>query len=280
MSRKRKHGASSDKSNVDVVITTSGRWDFLRESLEALKEQDCNIFVVDHASDAEERIQNSGLLEGISTKRLQQQVGYAAANNDGARMGSAPLILFLNDDCVLEPDAIEKMEEVMQDGTIGVVGAKLMFPLSSTNPNRPAGKVQHVGLAVNIRGDVIHPLVGWRVDHPKACKSRDVFAVTGACLMTRRNLFNRLGGFDPAYGLGTFEDVDFCLKIRREGLRVYLNAEAKGWHYTGATAEKKRLSYPLAQNQMFFKTRWMGSPFMAWGDTNVPPKFSGEYDYW
>lgn len=278
MSRKgRKHGV---KSGVDVVITTSGRWDFLKECLESIKTQDCNIYVVDHASDPEERIQNQGLLEGVTSKRLQQQVGFPAANNEGARMGAAPLILFLNDDCILFEDAIEKMEEVMQDGTIGVCGAKLVFPLTSTNSNRPAGKTQHVGLALSIRGDTIHPLVGWSADHPKTCKSRDVFAVTGACLMTRRNLFNRLNGFDPTYGLGTFEDVDYCLKIRQQGLRVYLNAEAKGYHYAGATAEKKKISYPLAMNQMIFKTRWMGSPFMAWGDTNVPPKFAGEYDYW
>lgn len=275
--RSRKHGA---KSNVDVVITTSGRWDFLKECLESIKQQDCNIFVVDHASDSEERIQNQSLFEGISTKRLQQQVGFPAANNEGARMGAAPLILFLNDDCILFEDAIERLEEVMQDGTIGVCGAKLIFPLNSTNPNRPAGKTQHVGLSLNIRGDVIHPLVGWSAEHPKTQKSRDVFAVTGACLMTRRNLFSRLGGFDPSYGLGTFEDTDYCLKVRREGLRVYLNAEAKGYHYAGATAEKKKIGYPLAQNQMMFKTRWMGSPWMAWGDTGVPPKFAGEYDYW
>jgi GT2 family glycosyltransferase len=193
-------------------------------------------------------------------------------------MGSAPLILFLNDDCVLTENAIEKMVETMKDELVGVCGAKLLFPLSSTSPQRPAGHVQHVGMALTIRGDVIHPLVGWSADNPKCCVSRNVFSVTGACMMTRRILFNRIGGFDPSYGMGTYEDVQYCAQIRSLGLRVYVNCEAKGWHYAGATQEKKKVSYPLQINALTFKGRFMNSPLMSWGDPGGA--WVGEYDFW
>jgi GT2 family glycosyltransferase len=276
MSRRiRKHGVSVQ---TDVVIVTGGRWDTLKECLDALPDN-VNVFLIDNASDAEERISNAELFEGLQTKRLQKPLGYAAANNEGARMGSAPYILFLNDDCILREGAIDRMVETLKQPEVGIVGAKLTFPATSTHPNRPAGKVQHVGLALNIRGEVVHPLVGWSPDNPKTCVTREVWGVTGACLMTKRQVFNRLGGFEVAYGMGTYEDADYCLKVRSSGLRIILNADAVATHYAGATAEKKQVSFPLAYNAMVFKSRWLNSPLMSWGSPN-PNDWVGEANFW
>ena len=267
MTRNRKHGVSS-RPNVDVVIVTGGRWDFLRQCLEALKLQTTpvNIILLDNASDSEERIQNASLFEGIISKRLQKSLGFPAANNEAVRMGSAPIILFLNDDCILKENTIEKMLESMKDESVGVCGAKLLFPPSSTSPTRPAGKVQHIGMALNIRGEVIHPLIAWSPDHSKCCVSRDVFSVTGACFMTRRALFSQIGGFDTSYGLGTYEEVQFCQQIKSLGKRVYINTDAVAYHYAGATAEKNKVAYPLQANAMMFRTRFMGSPYMVYDE--------------
>lgn len=276
MSHKRKHGVSS--LPVDVVIVTGGRWDFLAQCLDAVREK-ANIILIDNASPAEERISNSALFEGLITKRLQQPLGFAAANNEGARMGSNPFILFLNDDCILREGAIEAMLESFKDQMVGIVGAKLTFPITSSHPNRPAGKVQHVGLALNIRGEVIHPLVGWSPDNPKTCVTREVWGVTGACLMIRRALFNRIGGFAVEFGMGTYEDADLCLKVRSAGFRIVLNANALGTHYAGATAEKKQIAFPIAYNSMVFKSRWLNSPLMSWGSPN-PNDWVGEANFW
>lgn len=273
--RSRKHGVYSNP--VDVVIVTGGRWDFLKECLAAL--HDVNVCLIDNASDPEERLQNSHLFEGVDTKRLQKPVGFAEANNDGARMGNAPYILFLNDDCIVNADTIEKMTETLQKPDVGIVGAKLIFPINSSHPNRPAGKVQHVGLAVDIRGNVIHPLVGWSPSNPKTCITREVWGVTGACLMIKRSVFNKVGGFDTVYGAGTYEDADLCLKVRALGFRIILNAEAQATHYAGATAEKKQVAFPLQFNAMQFKSRWLNSPYMAWG-TPDPNSWVGEAGYW
>jgi GT2 family glycosyltransferase len=268
MSRNKKHRASSAKPQVDVVIITGGRWDFLKQCLDALEKQTVpvNVILLDNACEAEERIQNQELFEGLTAKRLQKSLGFPAANNEAVRMGSAPLILFLNDDCILTENAIEKMLETMKDESVGVCGAKLLFPISSTDANRPAGKVQHVGMALNIRGDVTHPLVGWSANHPKCNVSREAFSVTGACLMTRRALFNQIGGFDASYGAGTFEDVQFCLQVKSLGKRIFVNCDALGYHYAGATAEKKKTGYPLQANSLTFKSRFQGSPFMQWDE--------------
>jgi GT2 family glycosyltransferase len=268
MRKRKKIDNYNHKPLIDVVVVTGGRWDFLKQCLDALEKQTVpvNVILLDNASDPEERIQNHSLFDGLTTKRLQKSLGFPAANNEAARMGSAPIILFLNDDCILTEDAIERMMESMKDETVGVCGAKLIFPVSSTSPIRPAGKVQHIGMALNIRGEVIHPLVGWTANNPRCCVSRDVFSVTGACLMTRRTSFNQIGGFDPSYGLGTYEDVQYCLQVKSLGKRVYVNTHAIGYHYAGATSEKKQIPYPLQINSLTFKSRFMGSPYMTWDE--------------
>ncbi len=119
-------------------------------------------------------------------------------------------------------------------------------------------------MALNIRGEPIHPLASWKSDNPKCNISREVLCVTGACLTVRRSLFNRVNGFSLDYGMGTFEDVDLCFKSRQNGLRVWVTTDAVGYHYTGATQEKKRVSYPLQQNRMIFQARWGESGLMAW----------------
>lgn len=267
MSKNRKHRASH-KPEVDVVVTTAGRFDLLKDCLEALDNQEANfsLSIIDNASDAEQRIANQGLFEGRNSKRLQQNIGFPGASNEGARMGSAPLILFLSDDVVLQEGALEKLVRRMDDTTIGICGAKLLFPPTSTSPIRPAGKVQHVGLAVNIRGEIIHPLVGWSPDNPKTQVSRDVFAVTGACFMIRRSLFSKANGFDLRYGKGTFEDVHLSCTVRQLGHRVFIDTDCIAHHYVGATAEKRQENFPLQNNSLIFKSQWMRTPFMQWNE--------------
>lgn len=275
MSRKQKRQASP-KAVIDVVITTGGRFDMLQKCLDALyleaEKTPLSIYIVDNASPAEERITNEHMFfrrEGspvveFGSKRLQQNTGFPASNNEGARVGSAPLIMFLNDDVELQEGAVQKVVDTFSDTAIGIVGIKLLYPPTSTSTIRPAGKVQHVGMALNIRGEPIHPLAAWSQDNPKTKISRDVLCVTGACLTVRRTLFNRIGGFGTEYGMGTFEDVDLCFKVRQQGQRVWVNCDAVGYHYTGATQEKKRIGYPLQQNRMIFQSKWGESGLMAW----------------
>ena len=265
MSRKQKREKSTP-SLIDIVIINGGRFDMLEKCLDALYKEaqttPLSIFLMDNASPPEERIQNARLFEyqaekdekaGVRefrTKRLQQSQGFPVTNNEMARIGHSPLILFLNDDVELHAGALEKIVRTFDTESIGVVGIKLLFPPSSTSPIRPAGKVQHIGMSLNIRGDASHPLVGWSPDNPKTCISRDVFAVTGACLTIRRQLFNKIGGFNPVYGIGTWEDVELCVMAREFGQRVFVNTDALGISLCRCNTGEKRtwISYPNQSN--------------------------------
>jgi GT2 family glycosyltransferase len=197
-------------------------------------------------------------------KRLQQNVGFPMAANEVARMGASNLILFISDDVELWEGTLQRMIDDMNDKTVGIVGTKNLFPITSTSPSRPAGTVQHIGLAMNIRGEIIHPLVGWSSDNPRCNQTRDVFATTGACFLIRRELFNRAGGFDTVYGRGTYEDVTLCLQIRQLGSRIIVDTNAVTYHYVGATVEKRREGFPLQENHTIFMSKFMSSGLLVY----------------
>jgi GT2 family glycosyltransferase len=283
MSKNRnRDSVSKPQAQIDVCILEAGRFDMLEKCLDALYHEaqlvPLNIYIFDNGSDAKERLAHTDLLtyqpakdpaKGVvnfQVKRSQQNLGFPVGSNEAAKMGRAPLIMFLGDDVELKPGAIEQVVQDFKDTSVGVVGIKLLFPLTSTDRNRPAGRVQHVGMGVDIHGNPIHPLVGWSADNPKCGVSRDVWAVTGACFTIRRGIFNKLGGFDPIYGLGTHEDLDLCMKVRASGQRVYFDAKAQGYHFVGATAEKLQVGFPLQQNRSIFMARWQNSGQVFWNE--------------
>jgi GT2 family glycosyltransferase len=281
MSRKQKH-QPKPQTLVDVCILEAGRYDMLPKCLDALYREaqtiPLSIYILDNGTPKKDSIENQHLFSyqpdkdpakgvvNFQVKRSEVNLGFPTGSNEVARMGRSPIILFIGDDVELEPGALDKIVRRFDDPTIGVVGIKLLFPENSTSPIRPAGKVQHVGVGLNIRGETFHPLVGWSKDNPKTCVSRDVWAVTGAVFAIRRNLFNQLRGFDPIFGLGTFEDMDMCMKVRQAGHRVFLEAEAVGHHYVGATAEKLNTPFPIAQNRNIFMSRWQNSGLVFWNE--------------
>lgn len=268
---------------LDIVMVTAGRWDLLERSLDAMyreaQSHPVNFILIDNGSLMQEKVLNQHLFAyspqkdaqghvNWMTKRLPENLGFPAGANAGAKMGKAPLLMFLSDDVILQPGALDRVIRDMDNLKVGVVGIKLLFPPDSISPIRPAGRVQHVGVALNIQANPTHPLIGWASDHPKAMVSREnIFAVTGACFTIRRNLFEKAGGWNASlYGKGTYEDIDMCCRVRSMGHEIKLDAEAVGWHYAGATAEKRNEPFPLNENNAKWKTTWMNSGLFIWDE--------------
>jgi glycosyltransferase involved in cell wall biosynthesis len=169
----------------------------------------------------------------------------ASKMNLGAAKADGDHLLFLNDDTeIITPDWLECMLEYSQQPEIGAVGAKLFFP---------DGRIQHVGVVL-LDGDPCHPYYAnggkemgyWASNY----LTRNTSAVTGACLMTRADLFHELGGFDEGFPLN-YNDVDYCLRVISSGKRVVFNPYAQLFHYEGATK-----SGITPQELDAFKKRW------------------------
>jgi GT2 family glycosyltransferase len=132
------------------------------------------------------------------------------------------LLLMNNDMSVITPEWLEAMLAHSQRADVGAVGARLLFR---------DGRVQHEGVVVgglHLAGNVE---TGWPV-------AREVSAVTGACLMTRREVFESLGGLDESLA-EAFNDVDYCLRTRAAGLRVLVTPLAELHHREGGTRGRR-----------------------------------------
>jgi GT2 family glycosyltransferase len=256
---------------LDIAILTAGREDLFGKCVDAIMSQmkpEYRISVCNngHPSSEYEKIYKF-LPPNSIIKRNKTDDGYSRGANSCMNAGNAPLVLLVTDDVFLHDGAIEHLLETMKDPSIGQCGLKLLFPVDGSDPNRPAGKVQHIGMATNIRGDMIHPLIGWSPDNPKCNISREVVAVTGACFIVRRDDFRRAGGFNPIYGTGYFEDMDLSYSIRTLGKRIYIDTESVATHGVGQTFAVNKKESPMQQNSLIFKNRWIKS--MAWSEWDV-----------
>lgn len=287
--KRRPQRLKSPQHEVDIVIPVYGRPDLLRKCLQGVElaglDVDYRLILVDDQSPnpGEMDLVYSGLNGQAKVTKNPQNLGFPATANRGAAMGNAPAILFLNSDVVLQGGAIRRMlatlwgghgeEKIKPEGmdsnleTVGVVAPKLLFPDESHDPSRPAGKVQHAGIVFNGSGTPVHVCIGWSADNPKVNIPRNMQAVSGACLMTRRDVWDHIargyrqmgdpsgGGFSEVYGRGTYEDVEFCLAVRSAGYRVVYEPRAVGTHWVGASAEQVQEGYPINRNHNVFMAR-------------------------
>lgn len=270
---------------LDIVIPVYGRPDLLQKCLSALAlaafDVNYRLFVVDDASPDQTQMDAIySTLNGTSkVVKNRQNSGFPATANRGAAMGKAKSILFLNSDVEIKGGAIRKMLNALwatnspegmldpaPDAPVGVVAPKLIFP-DGYDQSRPAGKVQHAGMAFNTMGKPIHVNIGWSVDHPKVNIARSMQCVSGACLMARRETWNAvtksyketgdptLGGFNEIYGMGTFEDIELCLAARSHGYKVVYEPAAVGTHHVGASSDMQGKEYPMQRNESIFRAR-------------------------
>lgn len=253
-------------TGIDIVIPVYGRFDLLEKCLNSIPDSTTRpyrVILVDNSSPDKDMAKKFYATYSNKYHQLlinHENRGFPFACNRGAKSGNNPYIFFLNSDVILSPGSLDRLvSELDKDHRIGIAGMMLLFPDYAEGlraDTRPAGKVQHVGLEMNQKGNFIHMYVGWSADNPKVLARRDSYAVTGAALLVRRELFMKAGMFDLAYGLGTWEDVDLCVSIRDMGYNIVVVPEAQAVHYTGATAEFYRMGYPLQVNMVHFMSKW------------------------
>ena len=177
-------------------------------------------------------------------------------NNLGVAAATGEFLLFLNDDIeVLEPGWLSALLEYAQDPEIGVVGPLLLYP---------DGRVQHAGmfLASSVGR---HAFRFAPADDPGpfglALATRNVTAVTGACMLMRRSVYDALGGFDEAHSVVN-NDLDFCLRAGVSGLRVVFSPYARLTHHELASRAAIGDVHDAARFQSAWATRFLkGDPY-------------------
>jgi GT2 family glycosyltransferase len=223
--------AATDYSNVElIVVDNDSREPEAREYLRALSRRSRTRVVRD-----------------------ERPFNFSALANRGARSAEGELLAFVNNDVlVMTRDWLAEMVGHALRPTVGAVGAKLYYPDST---------VQHAGIVVGIHGVCGHvhrhrtrAAIGY-CSRMRAVQ--EVSAVTAACLVIRRGVFDRIGGFDEENLPIAFNDIDLCLRLGEQGYRTVWTPWAELYHREGASLGLDHLkSERFALEIAYMKARW------------------------
>ena len=194
---------------------------------------------------------------------------YSALNNFGAKAATGEYLLLLNNDTeVISPRWMEEMVMYAQQDRVGCVGAKLLYPDNT---------IQHAGIGFGFLTLAAHMHKNFPVGHPgymgRLVYAQDVYAVTAACLMVRKSVYEEVGGLDESFAVA-FNDVDFCVRVREAGYANVFTPFAQLYHYESKSrgldedpVKRKRFESEVKR----FQARWAKQ--LAAGDPCLNPNF-------
>jgi GT2 family glycosyltransferase len=222
-----------------IVIPVFNKAELTRNCLETLRATlegagTGEVIVIDNASSDE----TPEMLESfpwVRVVRNERNLGFAGANNQGARLATGRFLVLLNNDTQGLPGWLAAMLRVAADPQVGVVGARLLYPDDT---------IQHAGVVVAGAFFGRTAFSPFHTSHRVPAEDRTVTTrreyqiVTGACMVTPRELYLELGGLDETYWNG-YEDVDYCLKARERGLAVVYEPAAKLYHFESQSGAQR-----------------------------------------
>ncbi|ROQ90770.1 glycosyltransferase family 2 protein [Desulfosoma caldarium] len=244
-----------DVDFVSIIIPVFNQCDFTRQCIQSLfanvSYSHFEVIVVDnHSTDETPVFLNWAQSRyGIRVIRNDRNLGFAKACNQGGAVAQGSLLLFLKNDVLARPGWLEPMVDVLrEDLRVGVVGPMLLYPDET---------IQHAGIVIADAPAPLYPAHVYRgrpKDFPPANMQRDFQAVTGACMLVRKGVFQQVEGFDETYVNGC-EDVDLCFKARRMGWRVVYTPKSVLVHFESVSAGKFDHS---GENLILLNRRWAG----------------------
>lgn len=214
---------------ISIVVPVHNRATLTRRCLDSVLSglpDGCQTVVVDDASSDSTPDLLAGYGDAIEVVRMPSNGGYANACNRGAEVAGGETLVFLNNDTEPRPGWLKALvRHAEENPAAAAIGAKLLYP---------NGSVQHAGVAIGQDGYPHNLYAGFPAEHPAVNRSRRLQAVTGACMLVRRDAFEAAAGFDTGFH-NSLEDVDLCLRIGEAGGEVHYCHEAVVTHLESAS---------------------------------------------
>jgi GT2 family glycosyltransferase len=249
---------------VSIIIPTKDNVDVLKRCVSSILEKtiydNYEILLIDNQSVRKETFDYYEQLKPNLKIRIfsyDKPFNYSAINNFAVSQVTTPYILFLNNDTeVITGEWLMAMLEHAQRENIGAVGAKLLYPNNT---------VQHAGVVIGIMGN---PSIGGHAhrhlpyqDHGyfgRADNIQNVSAVTAACLLMKKEIFEQIGGFEEELAIA-FNDVDLCLKIRDAGYLIVYTPYAHLYHHESLSRGSEDTVEKLKRFErevMYIRSKW------------------------
>ena len=259
---------------VSIIILTRDKLEYLRKCIDGIRYntdyKNYELIVIDNNSEDKDTIEFLNKLPLVV--RESSEFNASKLHNIGAKYASGKYLLLLNNDIeIIDPSWLKEMVSIAERDDVGIVGAKLLFPDST---------VQHAGAIIGLKGTASHAFYRYSQDdlnyHNLLNTVRNCSAVTGACMLVKRKIFDEVKGFDENIHI-CFGDTDFCLRaIRDTGTLIVYTPYAKLLHYESIT----RASQPSPQvikDVKYFRHRW--KKILEKGDPYYNPNLSLEESY-
>ena len=247
---------------VSIVIPNKDEKETLKKCLESIWQKtsysNYEIILEENNSTTQEIRDYYKELDGKERVRVvywDKEFNYSAINNFGISYAKGEYILCLNNDItVISPDWLEELLANCQRPEVGIVGARLYYPDNT---------IQHAGIVLGMGGCAGSLFVGLARSRGgylhKAALQQDLSAVTAACFMVKKEVFEKVGGFEEKLAVA-FNDVDFCLKVRHAGYLVVYDPYAELYHHESKTrgyenteAKKRRFQEEIE----YMRCHWM-----------------------
>jgi len=254
--------ATPENPLVSIIIPNKDHIGELKVCLDSLYKRNTyknfEVIIVENNStqketfDYYEKIQEKH--KNIKVVVWEDEFNYSAINNFGVNHAKGDYLLFLNNDTkVINPDAIRELLGCCMQKDVGIVGAKLLFKDNT---------VQHAGVVIGFGGFAGHVFTGIHKNSfgymVRARINCNYSAVTAACMMVKRTVFEEVGGFTEAFKVG-INDIDFCLKVRETGKLVVFNAHSLWYHYESKSRGYENTPEKLERFEgeiALFRERW------------------------
>ena len=263
---------------VTILIPNKDQVETLANCLSSIYEKTdypyFEILVVENNSEKEETFAYYEKMkqehENFHVVTYQGGFNYSAINNFGVRHAKGEYLLFLNNDTeVISPFWIREMLGFCQREDTAAVGAKLFYP---------DGLVQHCGVVVGIANYAGH-VQNFKTRRDNGYFGRlravqDISAVTAACMLVKRSVFEEIGGFDESFEVA-FNDVDLCLRIRETGKLIVQDPNVELYHYESKSRGYENTPEKLARFKgevIRFRKRWKA--FLEKGDPYYSPNLT------
>jgi GT2 family glycosyltransferase len=251
-------------ATVHMIIPTRNNLRYLqrcvRSILEKTEYRDYVVHVVDNGSDDPATLEYLRQIQTercIRVLRYDHPFNYSAINNWAVRQIDGRYLLLLNDDTeVIAPGWLEAMLEHTGRRDVGAVGARLLYP---------DGRIQHAGVILGIGGVAAHAHKYYSSAHPGYFSRLEVVqnfsAVTAACLMIRREVWEEVGGLNEVDLAVAFNDVDFCLRIREAGYQIVYTPFAELYHHESVSRGMRLSGDEIAYMQRKWDKKLFHDPF-------------------
>jgi GT2 family glycosyltransferase len=247
---------------VSLIIPTRNGLELVRQCVESITQKtdypNYEIILVDNGSDDPAALDYFAVLARDNIVRVlrdDRPFNYSRLNNDAVAQAKGDVIALINNDVeVISPDWLSEMVGLVMRPEVGAVGAKLLYP---------NGTIQHAGVAVGLGGVAghLHKHIDRNADgYCKRAKLASAFsAVTAACLLVRRSVYQEVGGLNETDLTVAFNDVDFCLRVREAGYRNVWTPYAELYHHESATRgyeDNPVKQARFAAEVQYMMTRW------------------------